>query len=148
MGWDNADLYARRADIRFDFDKPPYPIMDGTYDFILCNHILEHLFHPDKAMMELHRIAKPGATIEINVPHYTKETAYSFHHHSFFSTGAIYEFQKGVRRSDELVAQGGEMDFMVIKSSRKLRMLGMDVSGTLLDSLPIWSEINWVIKKV
>ena len=42
-GWDNADLYAKKADLRFDFEKAPYPIKDNTYDHIHCSQVLEHL---------------------------------------------------------------------------------------------------------
>ena len=43
-------------------------IADGSLDVVLCVSVLEHLWHPDAALAEFHRILAPGGTCVVNVP--------------------------------------------------------------------------------
>ena len=43
------------ADIKADSNLP---INSDSYDFILCNHVLEHIIDDEKAMKELYRVLK------------------------------------------------------------------------------------------
>ena len=43
-------------------------IEDGSLDVILCVSVLEHLWHPDAALAEFHRILAPGGVCVVNVP--------------------------------------------------------------------------------
>lgn len=45
------------------------PFGDETFDFIQCMEVLEHLHHPDRALAEFRRVARPGARLVISVPH-------------------------------------------------------------------------------
>ncbi|MEQ1850413.1 MAG: class I SAM-dependent methyltransferase [Chthoniobacteraceae bacterium] len=45
------------------------PFLDSSYDFIECMEVLEHLHHPDKALAEFRRVARPGARLVVSVPH-------------------------------------------------------------------------------
>lgn len=49
-------------------DGQPLPFADGSFDFISCNHVLEHLFETEKLLREIHRVAAPGALVVISVP--------------------------------------------------------------------------------
>jgi SAM-dependent methyltransferase len=40
----------------------------GTCDVVLCLSVLEHLWEPDEALREIHRLLAPGGTALINVP--------------------------------------------------------------------------------
>jgi ubiquinone/menaquinone biosynthesis C-methylase UbiE len=44
------------------------PIKDNTYDFILCNHVLEHILDDNKAISELHRVLKKDGVGIFQVP--------------------------------------------------------------------------------
>ena len=46
------------------------------FDFIICNHVLEHIQDDRKAMSELFRILKPGgeAILQVPISKYNKET--------------------------------------------------------------------------
>ena len=48
-----ADLYAP-ADLRLDITRMDLP--DGSFDLILCSHVLEHVSEDRAAMSELHRV--------------------------------------------------------------------------------------------
>src|ERR1700691_5226002 len=78
------------ADIVHDLDVFPYPIEDGSFDQILLQDVIEHVREPIKVFEELHRIARPGARIQLRTPHFSSVLAYGdpTHRHSF-STIAI-----------------------------------------------------------
>ena len=41
---------------------------DGLFDFIICNHVLEHIVDDRKAMTELFRVLKPSGLAVLQVP--------------------------------------------------------------------------------
>ena len=41
---------------------------DETYDFIICNHVLEHVPNDKKAIMELFRVVKQGGLVYLTFP--------------------------------------------------------------------------------
>lgn len=43
-------------------------IPSGSVDVVLCLSVLEHLWHPEDALGECHRIVAPGGTAMFNVP--------------------------------------------------------------------------------
>ncbi len=66
--WDytTTDLYSPLADVKADICDLPFK--DGTFDLILCNHVLEHIPDDLKAMEELYRVLKKGGTLIAQVP--------------------------------------------------------------------------------
>ena len=66
--WDytTSDLHSPLADVKADICALPFE--DNSYDFILCNHVLEHIPNDLKAMEELYRVLKPGGTAILQVP--------------------------------------------------------------------------------
>ena len=44
------------------------PFEDNFFDFILCNHVLEHIVDDTKAMKELYRVLKRKGTAILQVP--------------------------------------------------------------------------------
>ena len=45
------------------------PFADKSFDFIQCMEVLEHLHHPERALAEFRRVARPGARLVVSVPH-------------------------------------------------------------------------------
>ncbi len=41
---------------------------DKTFDFIMCNHVLEHIYEDNVAMSEIYRVLKPGGQAILQVP--------------------------------------------------------------------------------
>jgi SAM-dependent methyltransferase len=66
--WDytTSDLHSPLADVKADICALPFE--NNSYDFILCNHVLEHIPNDLKAMEELYRVLKPGGTAILQVP--------------------------------------------------------------------------------
>ncbi len=66
LDYTTTDLNSPLADVKADITKLPFE--DNTYDFILCNHVLEHIPDDTKAMKELYRILRPGGTAILQIP--------------------------------------------------------------------------------
>ena len=75
---------APHVDVVHDLNLYPYPFESDEFDWVEMSHIIEHVDRPLQLMNEVHRIAKPGATIRIITPHYSSQTSYGdlehFHH--------------------------------------------------------------------
>ena len=75
LSYDTVDLNSPIADIKADICDLPF--LDNSYDFILCNHVLEHVIDDDKAMRELHRVLKKNGLGIFQVPiDYNRDTTF------------------------------------------------------------------------
>ncbi|WP_293298896.1 class I SAM-dependent methyltransferase [Allomuricauda sp.] len=60
-----------------EVDITKIPFDDSSFDFILCNHVLEHIPNDQLAMSELFRVMRPGGFGIFQVPiDYNRETTY------------------------------------------------------------------------
>jgi SAM-dependent methyltransferase len=55
-------------DARVIDDASSLPFGPGSFDFVLCMEVMEHLFRPDLAAAEIGRVLRPGGTALITVP--------------------------------------------------------------------------------
>lgn len=66
------DLESPLADIKGDICNLPFN--DNQFDYILCNHVLEHVYDDQMAMNEIFRVLKKGGIAILQVPiDYNKE---------------------------------------------------------------------------
>lgn len=61
-----GDLEPSRASVRMDITR--LPLSNGTFDAILCNHVLEHIPDDHAAMSELRRVLAPGGWAILQSP--------------------------------------------------------------------------------
>jgi SAM-dependent methyltransferase len=61
-----ADLFEPNVMTRFDVMNLPFA--DGTFDAVICNHVLEHVSDDRLALAELHRVLRPGGWALLQVP--------------------------------------------------------------------------------
>lgn len=66
LDYTTTDLNSPLADVKADICDLPFE--DNSFDFILCNHVLEHIPNDVKAMQELLRILRPGGTAILQIP--------------------------------------------------------------------------------
>ena len=66
IDYTTTDLNSPIADVKADICDLPFD--DNSFDWILCNHVLEHIPDDTKAMQELYRVLKPGGTGIFQIP--------------------------------------------------------------------------------
>ena len=66
LNYTTTDLESPLADVKADICNLPFE--DNSFDFILCNHVLEHIPNDTKAMQELFRVLSPGGTAILQIP--------------------------------------------------------------------------------
>ena len=75
LSYETIDLNSPIADIKADICDLPF--LDNSYDFILCNHVLEHIIDDNKAMRELYRVLKKNGIGIFQVPmDYNRDTTF------------------------------------------------------------------------
>lgn len=58
VDYTSADLFDTQSTVRADITDLPFE--DGSFDVVLCNHVLEHIDDDRLAMRELARVLAPG----------------------------------------------------------------------------------------
>lgn len=97
-GFVNVDLYAERADERYDIAKLPY--QDNSIDEIRAYHVIEHFdyMQAHEVLKEWNRVLKPNAKIRLETPDFLEscrefvkadEQGHWDLYGHFFSTGWI-----------------------------------------------------------
>lgn len=84
-------------DVAHDLNAFPYPFEDNAFDLVEAYHVLEHLDRPFAVMTELHRILKPGGTLHIKVPHFSRGMTHPEHSHGFDVTFPKYFDKECIR---------------------------------------------------
>ncbi len=67
LEYTTTDLNSPIADVKADICALPFK--DNSYDFIICNHVLEHIPDDTKALQELFRVLAPDGTAILQVPY-------------------------------------------------------------------------------
>jgi predicted SAM-dependent methyltransferase len=67
LDYTTTDLNSPLADVKADICALPFE--SNIYDFIICNHVLEHIPNDTQAMKEIFRVLKPGGTAILQVPY-------------------------------------------------------------------------------
>jgi len=70
LTYTTTDLNSPIADVKADICDLPFK--DNSFDFIICNHVLEHIPDDIKAMQELYRVLAPAGTAVVQVPYDAK----------------------------------------------------------------------------
>ena len=66
LDYTTTDLNSPLADVKADICDLPFKAAE--FDFILCNHVLEHIPDDRAALSEIHRVLRPGGLALIMVP--------------------------------------------------------------------------------
>jgi SAM-dependent methyltransferase len=96
IGLDIDSEVSRRVGIADHFysgDK--FPFIDSSFDSILCNQVLEHVFNPNEFVSEIVRVLKPGGVLLLTVPFVwdEHEQPYDYARYSSFGLRALLEKQ-------------------------------------------------------
>ncbi len=78
------------VDIVHDVNHAPWPIENNRFEFIRCQHAIEHFRECHTVAREMFRVAKDGATVKFITPHYSSYASWGdpthVHH---FALGSI-----------------------------------------------------------
>ena len=116
LTYTTTDLNSPIADVKADICDLPFK--DNSFDFIICNHVLEHIPDDIKAMQELYRVLAPSGTAIVQVPYDAKREI-------TFEDNTITDQSERTRifgQYDHLRVYG--MDYF-----KKLSSIGFDVSA-------------------
>src|SRR5262249_59885559 len=58
-------------DVVHDLDQTPWPFAPSSFDEVVGYDVVEHVADVVRFMEEVHRVASPGATIRLTVPHFS-----------------------------------------------------------------------------
>ncbi len=63
-----AEISSEFEFVQADTDGNSLPFPDNSFDFLSCNHVLEHVFETEKLVREFRRVLAPGGLCVIAVP--------------------------------------------------------------------------------
>ena len=86
----------------FFYDGRRFPFEDGSFDSILCNQVLEHVFNPPQFLSEITRVLRPGGSLLLTIPFVwdEHEQPYDFARYSSFGLRALLQ-EHGLRVEDQ-----------------------------------------------
>jgi len=67
----NLDYYSgdiRKGNAMYVIDITDVCFIDKEFDYVICNHVLEHIPDDKKAISEIYRVLKPGGSFVLTVP--------------------------------------------------------------------------------
>jgi SAM-dependent methyltransferase len=72
-----------------------FPFESASFDAVLCNQVLEHVFNPDEFLSEIARVLRPGGTLLLTVPFVwdEHEQPWDYARYSSFGLKALLEKQ-------------------------------------------------------
>lgn len=80
------------ADIFYDGKKLPF--LNGEFDSILCNQVLEHVFNPDTFLSEIARVLKSEGTLLLTIPFVWDEHEQPYDYARYTSFGLSHLLQE------------------------------------------------------
>ncbi len=116
------------ADVIHNLDYIPYPFPDNEFDLIIGNQVIEHVADVLAVMSELYRIARPGAVIRLDTPHYSDIASYTDPTHRRHLTCESFAYFTGKRPDFEFYSHVRLRQRIVRVTMLKLwRMLGVEL---------------------
>lgn len=74
-----------KVDVFYDGERIPFP--NEYFDALFCSEVIEHIFEPEKSLIELNRVLKKDAKIIITVPFAWNEHEVPYDNARFTSFG-------------------------------------------------------------
>ncbi|MGE5307847.1 MAG: class I SAM-dependent methyltransferase [Deltaproteobacteria bacterium] len=67
-----VDLYAGSdADVICDLNRIHLPFRDDTFEYVVSKQVFEHVEDVERLLTDVRRVAKKGALVRIEVPHFS-----------------------------------------------------------------------------
>ena len=143
-GFVNIDKFAGKGvDILIDLEKQKLTEFyePNSIDYIYSSHLLEHLNNPEDVFLDMLKIAKPDAIIEIRVPHFMRAKTKIIFHKRDFSLHSFEPFIKGFEESTSLETDDG---FGIAK----LAVLNRELHWMTFPSNKILVVLNRIVESI
>ncbi len=87
------DISRARNQADYFYDGKQFPLPDASFDALLCNQVLEHVFNPEIFLSEIVRVMKPGGRLLLTVPFVwdEHEQPYDYARYTSFGLRALLE---------------------------------------------------------
>ncbi len=116
------------ADVIHDLDNVPYPFPDNEFDLIIGNQVIEHVGDVLAVVAELHRIARPGAIIRLDTPHYSDVASYTDPTHRRHLTTESFSYFTNKRTDYDYYSEVRLRPLLIRVTMLKLwRLLGFEL---------------------
>lgn len=115
---------ASGVDIVHDVNKAPWPLPDNHFEFIRCQHAIEHFRDVHSVVREMWRVGRNGAQIEFVTPHYSSYASWGdpthVHHFALASLPILFDQALGAGK------------FEVVSCRLKFTGAVLDIFGWLI----------------
>jgi len=159
----NLDAYGGSGvDLVHDLNKP-LPFEDSSFDYIIANHILEHIDNWWDCFKELARVVKVGGIIEVWVPGDggSSQLGYRDHRHiinqcSFVGIRGTHRNQANAWEKQDAANNGFVRD-LIVEGSVRTRAIDFWWTQFVPDVWLLWAtehlrnviaEVGWFFKKL
>ena len=90
------DTLGNRSNKKADYfyDGKIFPFQEDTFDTVLSNQVLEHVFNPDEFLSEVHRVLKSQGVLLLTVPFVWDEHEQPIDYARYSSFGLKYLLEK------------------------------------------------------
>lgn len=130
---DTPENREKKASANQFYDGTTFPFPDNSFNALLCNQVLEHVFDPASLLDEMFRVTQPGGTLILSVPFFWPEHEKPFDSQRFTSFGLTHR----------LHAAGFEIlqQHKLVPGSSALFALAADRINTKVSRLPLLFRI-------
>ena len=146
-------LLLPEVDYVCDFEVDRLPFDDSSVDAVYTRHTLEHVRNLQHLLSEIIRVAKPGASVNVLVPHFSNPLAYSDPTHvRFFGYFTFDYFSK--QKDPRWWVPSYTSDIWFRIASKRYNFKNLSVLGPLIEwvfnregFLPYFyeSKLSWFI---
>lgn len=89
----DSDVARQRGAADYFYSGDVFPFNSASFDSVLCNQVLEHVFNPDDFLSEINRVLKPSGKLLLTVPFVwdEHEQPYDYARYSSFGLKSLLE---------------------------------------------------------
>lgn len=90
----DGELARQRGGADYFYDGQSFPFDGGSFNVVLTNQVLEHVFNPDVFLSEIHRVLTPDGVLLLTVPFVWDEHEQPYDYARYSSYGLHYLLEK------------------------------------------------------
>lgn len=90
----DSDISRNRGAADLYYDGSVFPVDSASFDVVLCNQVLEHVFNPEFFLAEVTRVLKPGGKLLLTVPFVWDEHEQPHDYARYSTFGLFYLLKK------------------------------------------------------